>query len=199
MAAEGVFPKSPGDIFYSSEANDFNTDIAVNTAAKHAESHTVVSHSDTTGTGAELDELTDGSSTTLHTHAGLSGTSYLSIPPVAFTTTNPDTDSVHFLNDAQEFQADADSRIFYAPVQLPHGAVVTGCIVYGSVAINAWYLMRETLAGTSSSQMATAGLNTEDTSITNATIANDTHKYWIRVAIVDTNEVIQAARITYTT
>lgn len=35
----------------------------------HAESHSVASHSDTTGTGAELDELTDGSETTLHSHA----------------------------------------------------------------------------------------------------------------------------------
>ena len=35
----------------------------------HADAHTVVSHSDTTGTGPELDELTDGSTTTLHVHA----------------------------------------------------------------------------------------------------------------------------------
>ena len=32
--------------------------------------HTVASHSDTTATGTELEELTDGSETTLHTHAG---------------------------------------------------------------------------------------------------------------------------------
>lgn len=35
----------------------------------HAIVHTVASHSDTTATGAELDELTDGSVTTLHSHA----------------------------------------------------------------------------------------------------------------------------------
>jgi hypothetical protein len=33
------------------------------------DSHTVASHSDTTGTGPELDELTDGSTTALHAHA----------------------------------------------------------------------------------------------------------------------------------
>lgn len=38
--------------------------------AHHAESHTIASHSDTTATGAELEELTDGSTTTLHAHAG---------------------------------------------------------------------------------------------------------------------------------
>lgn len=34
----------------------------------HAQSHTIVSHNDTTATGAELEELTDGSNTTLHVH-----------------------------------------------------------------------------------------------------------------------------------
>ena len=39
----------------------------------HAESHTIVSHSDTTGTGAELDTLTDNSmADTLHRHSELS-------------------------------------------------------------------------------------------------------------------------------
>lgn len=38
-----------------------------------AESHSVASHSDTTATGAELEELTDGSETSLHSHAGGGG------------------------------------------------------------------------------------------------------------------------------
>lgn len=39
-------------------------------AAVHADAHTVASHSDTTATGAELETLTDGSTTSLHAHAG---------------------------------------------------------------------------------------------------------------------------------
>lgn len=39
----------------------------------HAEGHTIPSHSDTTATGAELEELTDGSQTALHSHAGGGG------------------------------------------------------------------------------------------------------------------------------
>ncbi len=35
----------------------------------HPQAHNVASHSDTTGTGAELETLTDGSETTLHSHA----------------------------------------------------------------------------------------------------------------------------------
>ena len=45
-----------------------NTDGSTAWVLLDAVGHTVVSHSDTTATGAELDELTDGSTTTLHTH-----------------------------------------------------------------------------------------------------------------------------------
>ena len=49
-----------------------HADVATNTAASHAQSHTVASHSDTTGTGAELDTLTDNSiANTLHRHSEL--------------------------------------------------------------------------------------------------------------------------------
>jgi len=47
-------------------------EIVANTLAKHAESHTVASHSDTTATGAELNTLTGGGNTTLHSHDGIS-------------------------------------------------------------------------------------------------------------------------------
>ena len=40
----------------------------------HNELHTIASHSDTSATGAELDELTDGSTTTLHNHAAATPT-----------------------------------------------------------------------------------------------------------------------------
>lgn len=43
--------------------------------------HTIASHSDTTATGAELEELTDGSETTLHSHAGGGGGSATSFTP----------------------------------------------------------------------------------------------------------------------
>ncbi|MBA7658704.1 hypothetical protein ES703_66663 [subsurface metagenome] len=42
----------------------------------HAQSHNIASHSDTTATGAELEELTDGSETTLHSHAAAAFPSY---------------------------------------------------------------------------------------------------------------------------
>jgi len=48
------------------------TAIEANTSASHAESHSIVSHNDTTATGAELDTLTGGGDTTLHDHDGIS-------------------------------------------------------------------------------------------------------------------------------
>lgn len=71
-----------------SSVNKFvtNTDSR-NTDARTPTAHTVASHSDTTATGAELEELTDGSETTLHSHAA---------PSVAHSaTTGKTTDDHH--------------------------------------------------------------------------------------------------------
>lgn len=60
------------NLFYTEARVSANTDVAANTSARHAESHTVASHSDTTATGAELNTLTGGGDTTLHDHDGIS-------------------------------------------------------------------------------------------------------------------------------
>lgn len=69
------------------DTSDFTTDFAAENLASlatkahgsltgvsidqhHAQSHNIASHSDTTATGPELDTLTDGSETALHSHAG---------------------------------------------------------------------------------------------------------------------------------
>jgi hypothetical protein len=123
-------------------------DIATNTAASHAESHTVASHSDTTATGAELEELTDGSETTLHSHAGGGGgTTWLfaykaSTETVASSTTLQNDDDIviavaansvyHFELDMTWF-ADASPDIKYgwsvpsgATMQWSNGSAVGG-------------------------------------------------------------------------
>jgi|APSaa5957512622_1039677.scaffolds.fasta_scaffold00296_23 hypothetical protein len=75
--------------------------IAVNTAASHAESHTVVSHSDTTATGTELNTLTGSGDTSLHYHtadrarANHTGTQDLT----TIVTNNVDTPVYTTLND----------------------------------------------------------------------------------------------------
>ena len=55
---------------YSEVRTDINVADGADVTANNApQSHTVVSHNDTTATGSELNELTDGSTTTLHDHA----------------------------------------------------------------------------------------------------------------------------------
>lgn len=69
----------PNDIVASADWNanhtgslNHGTELTNVTADQHhAQSHTVVSHSDTTGTGAELNELTGGGDTVLHDHDGI--------------------------------------------------------------------------------------------------------------------------------
>ncbi len=58
-------------IHSASDLSMAHTDLSgVTSDQHHAESHTIASHSDTAATGAELTELTDGSTTSLHVHAG---------------------------------------------------------------------------------------------------------------------------------
>jgi len=76
--ATGSLTTNHSDLNELDYASSGHTGFAA-TGDLHAESHTIASHSDTTGTGPELDELTDGSETTLHSHAGGStvfGTEY---------------------------------------------------------------------------------------------------------------------------
>lgn len=53
------------------------------TTAATTSPHTIASHSDTTATGAELEELTDGSETTLHSHADVDHAKYLDSEAIA--------------------------------------------------------------------------------------------------------------------
>lgn len=86
----------------------------------------------------------------------------------------------------------------WCPVNLPHGAVVTGAVVYGSGA-ETWLLQRKALDGTSvESTMATAAIDAEDTTITNATIDNSAYVYFFQLEAAG-NTTIHGARVKYTT
>lgn len=59
------------DTISGSLSNEIDSDITIHTNnidAHHNELHAIASHSDTTVSGSELDELTDGSDTLLHIH-----------------------------------------------------------------------------------------------------------------------------------
>ncbi|KKK55547.1 hypothetical protein LCGC14_3073430, partial [marine sediment metagenome] len=62
-------------IIEDSAAGFVKKSVALSSLPSHTPAaHTVASHSDTTGTGAELNTLTDGSEATLHSHAADGGT-----------------------------------------------------------------------------------------------------------------------------
>ena len=67
LSAEIVVGTAPGGELGGTWASP-TVDSTHSGSAHHAEAHTVVSHSDTTATGAELETLTDGSTTALHVH-----------------------------------------------------------------------------------------------------------------------------------
>ena len=71
-----------GDYQHLTSAEKTNFDL--NTSKRHDELHTVVSHSDTTATGTELDNLTDGTNAdALHVH-GASGVTGLTEDEILF-------------------------------------------------------------------------------------------------------------------
>jgi len=86
---------------------------------------------------------------------------------------------------------------FDALVYLPQGGTITHVIIYGSDATDTWTLYRVNIADANTlSAMATANLNTEDTSITNAVVDNENYSY-ILVVNQGQNDDIDGARIKY--
>lgn len=122
------------------------------------------------------------------------GTYYWMTPGIAFKPTNPDTDA-HYISDDVIF-SETNDMVFFCPVNLPHGAIVTAAKVRATTETT-WTLYRTTEDGTDT-VMATAAGRTEDTSISSATIDNSTYKYWFKVINVDATYWISNGNITYT-
>lgn len=85
-----------------------------------------------------------------------------------------------------------------APVFLPHGAVVTGVIVYGSDATESWVLTKIKNDATVGVQMANANINTEDNTINVPIIDNSGFSYFFFTSVLGQHDEIYGARITYT-
>ena len=116
-----------------------------------------------------------------------------------FKGTDPSLDQIGYDNDGK-LRVYEDNVPLTAPVLLPDGAVVTAVEVFGDAAAEAetWILRRSPHAAATDETMASANVNTEDTSISFATINNNTHTYLFTTSSLDTNDEIYGARITYT-
>jgi len=124
-------------------------------------------------------------------------TSYVSISGASFKPTHPDTDSHDHTVESGAFIDPGVGLVVVATVQIPHGAVVTGAVVYASGTLT-WELFRVALSDGSTSLMATASANSEDTSISNATIDNSTYTYVFNIDDA-ASRTIYGARVKYTT
>ena len=133
------------------------------------------------------------------TACNLAGNLYWSCSGLHFDSKNPDTDQVYKSTNGY-VKAEADNISFLANVDLPDGATVTGCIVYGNAAAEAetWVLVRITLSGGAHNDMANDSINSEDTSISYDTIDNSLYAYFLVTSSFDTDDLIYGAHITYT-
>ena len=89
------------------------------------------------------------------------------------------------------------THIYKASVELPHGAVVTAAIVFAPAAQD-WTLYRLTHSDATEVVMATAAGQTEDSTISNATIDNNLYRYYLEYPL-EAGEAMGGARIKYTT
>ena len=125
-----------------------------------------------------------------------------SIPGVAFTTRQPQTDAVVKDTLTGFIRADTDNIELMVSVNLPQGVTVTKVIVYGNAGAIAgitWTLFRVDRIGGTSVTMATAAVGTEDTSIGDAIIDNSGFSYMIAMGVneFDNTDEIYGARIVF--
>ena len=129
------------------------------------------------------------------TAVAVEGTIYWSCSGGIFTASSPDTNDV--VNAGSKITMSGSTIILSAPVFLPHGAVITAVICYGSETDESWYLRRGASNGTYT-EMGTANFNTEDTTITTPTVNNIDYNYFLSTTSLDATDEIYGAKITYT-
>jgi hypothetical protein len=130
---------------------------------------------------------------------GLDGTLYWSCAGIAFDAAYPDINDVRKYIDGV-FYVNGDGIFLTTSVNLPNGAIVTGAVVLGNAAATdeGWALRRIKLSDASVNTLATADINTEDTSISYAIIDNSLYAYLFYTSSLDTGDQIYGARISYT-
>lgn len=148
------------------------------------------------------DELEDdaifGSSSAVEHITTTQGNNYAAVGAL-FKPVNPATDVI--LVDVTEgwIQAKADGIGFVCPISLPDNATITEVIVYGNSAAAAetWSLKSVRISDVATQTMATANINTSDTSISPNRIDNSTKAYFISTSSLDTDDLIGGVLIKY--
>ncbi len=126
-------------------------------------------------------------------------TQYKSYNGYDFIGLEPDVEDISYGSTDGILTLNGGSITPTASINLPHGAILTGAVVYSNVTTEVWSLRSRNIADTADSIVhATASLNTEDTTITTATIDNSTKRYFLTIATLDATDIIYGARISYT-
>lgn len=195
----------PGGLFEQSDVREtpVSTATATSTSVGLTDGKYVVVdyHADmsderkiTEGTGIDF---TDNGANGTFVIALKNKTSYWSATGLNFLPENPPIQDYQY--NGYDYHANADNLDGLCPVFLPQGAVVTAVIVYGSSSTETFYLRRHTLLGGALGTMGTTTVNSEDSTISLATIDNSLYSYGIDVQDLQTGDDIYGARITYTT
>ncbi len=124
-----------------------------------------------------------------------------SCPGNNFQALSPDSFDMTYLNASDVATGVAETTgagiNLVAAVFLPNGVTITGVITYSDVSTESWTLKRINISTGVAEILATASLNTEDTSITSSTVDNDTYAYLIGIEPMDASDEIWGARIKY--
>jgi len=124
---------------------------------------------------------------------------YWSAPGSAFIVDSPQATAWELDDGEMESHELPTNENAYCSVYLPHGAIVTGAIVYCNNGARTWRLYRRLLTSAAAmAEMASATMNTEDITITNPTIDNQTYKYFFVAEYMHNGDHVNGARITYT-
>ena len=116
-----------------------------------------------------------------------------------FVTDDFDEASQSWTRSGGALTADVNGMTFRCPINLPNGAIVTAAICWGTVTDESWTLSRYANdTGGAGEALASANLDTEDTTISNATINNNDYSYSISTSSLDATDTLHGGRITYT-
>lgn len=115
-------------------------------------------------------------------------------PGVAFSA----TESEEFWQDSGGAYIALSTQNIRTPLSsLPDGSKIKKVIVRGSTNARTWRLYRSEISTENTSSMASAALNTEDTTISNATIDYSQYTYFLVVENLQSDEGVISVRVTY--
>jgi len=129
----------------------------------------------------------------------LTGTQFWSCSGTDFKDDTPNVDYINYeLSTGYAVAKTLLGTAMVAPVHLPHGATITAVIVYGTSTAETWNLLKGTHQSGTFINVASANVETEDTTILGNPINNQTNFYFFRTSVINQNEKIEGARIKYT-